>query len=140
MQQSDSVLKDALKKKVAAYRLERAAVYGPDLKIRANATGLQTPVASAIHAPEDFLKKALRGEEIKTATLPEEGDLIRGIFPIRTAPLSSMPNRQAGEILGVVVVEASMPETVISRMEEIKQSFEDYQQLKAFKNPIKWSY
>src|SRR6266446_5892892 len=25
-------------------------------------------------------------------------------------------------------------------MEEIKQSFEDYQQLKAFKNPIKWSY
>jgi len=140
MQQSDSVLKDALKKKVEAYRLERAAVYGPDLKIRANATGLQTPVASVIHAPEDFLKKALRGEEIKTATLPEEGDLIRGIFPIRTAPLSSLPDRQAGEILGVVVVEASIPETVISRMEEIKQSFEDYQQLKAFKNPIKWSY
>jgi two-component system nitrogen regulation sensor histidine kinase NtrY len=33
-----------------------------------------------------------------------------------------------------------MPEALVSRMDEIKQSFEDYQQLKAFKNPIKMSY
>lgn len=147
MQQSDAVLKDALKKKVEAYHLERVAVYGPDLKQRASATGLQAPVTTAIHAPEDFLKKALQGEEIKTATLPEEGRLIRGIFPIRASPSSSLPparlpdgQGQAVEILGAVVIESSMPEPLVSRMEEIKQSFEDYQQLKAFKNPIKWSY
>ncbi len=133
MQQSDLVLKDALKNKAEAYRLERVAVYGPDLKQRASATSPQASTMTALHAPEDFLKKALQGEEIKTATLPEEGRIIRGIFPVRAPPPSS-------EILGAVVIESSMPEPLVSRMEEIKQSFEDYQQLKAFKNPIKMSY
>jgi len=146
-QQNDSLLRDTLKKKAEAYRLERIAVYGPDLKQRASATGPQQTVPSAHNPPEELLKKALQGETIKTATLPEEGHLIRGIFPIRAAPSPSLPaarlpggQGQTGEVLGVVVIEVSMPELLVSRMEEIRQSFEDYQQLKAFKNPIKMSY
>jgi len=132
MQQSDSALKDALKKQVEAHRLERVAVYDLNLKQRASATTSQSSGTADIRLPEDLLKKALQGEEIKSATSPEENRLVRVIFPVR-ASLSS-------EILGAVVVEDSIPDALVSRMEEIKQSFEDYQQLKAFKNPIKWSY
>jgi two-component system nitrogen regulation sensor histidine kinase NtrY len=141
-QQPDPALKEALRKKAVAYRLERIAVYGPDLKQRVSATGVETPVESAVPVSDDFLKKALQGQEVKAATQPEEDRIVRGIFPIRA--FSSRPDlghgRQTGEILGALVIESSMPQSLVSRMDEIRQSFEDYQQLKAFKNPIKMSY
>jgi two-component system nitrogen regulation sensor histidine kinase NtrY len=132
-QQTDSALGDILRKKAEAYRLERITVYGSDLKQRVSATGIPAPASPIVKVSDDFLKKALQGEEIKAATQPEEDRLVRAIFPVRASPPSSA-------ILGALVIESSMPEALVSRMDEIKQSFEDYQQLKAFKNPIKMSY
>jgi len=84
----------------------------------------------------DALKKALGGQETVEKPTTDVGNLIRAMVPLR-AP-SESPD--AGEVVGVLVADALIPQGLASKMDEITKSFEDYKQLKAFKNPIKESY
>lgn len=78
----------------------------------------------------DIVEKALKGEEATLIRSTDIGDLIRSAVPIRSAD----------GIIGAVIADLYIPESLVGKMEEIRKSSEDYRQLKAFKNPIKGSY
>ena len=51
------------------------------------------------------------------------------------APIAA--SGRGGEIGGVVVVDAYVPESLLAKMEGIGHQYEEYKQIKAMKNPIK---
>ena len=59
-------------------------------------------------------------------------NLIRAMAPIRTS--------EDNPVEAVVLVDILIPENLENNMQEISRAFEEYKQLKAFKNPIKESY
>lgn len=72
------------------------------------------------------------GEEKDFIQTTQVGDVVRGVFPIRS--------KDTGEILGVVAVSYYVPAGLIAKMKGISSAFESYKQLKVLKNPIKASY
>ena len=75
----------------------------------------------------------MKGKEITNIQSTGKGDIIRGVVPI----YSSFNYK---DIVGVVVVNYYIPQSLVNKMEEITGAYEEYKQLKAFKNPIKGSY
>jgi two-component system nitrogen regulation sensor histidine kinase NtrY len=99
----------------------------------------------------DLLKASLEGrevvEEISINHRGDQGKLMRGIVPILEAHLSDPQRRapgawEAGSRTGprIIVVDLYLPQALLTQMDQITRSFEDYKQLKTFKNPIKGSY
>ncbi len=82
----------------------------------------------------ELLKTAFTGtmgfEEIPFNHGADTGKIMRSVAPV---PGSA----QTG---GLVVVDLYLPGALLGQMDQITRSFEDFKQLKAFKNPIKGSY
>ncbi|MBI4495607.1 MAG: HAMP domain-containing protein [Deltaproteobacteria bacterium] len=102
--------------------LQPVRVYGPDL-----------PAESLPPLESKILEGALQGKEVTKIQWMDRGDLIRGLVPI----FSPVPPR---EVIGVVVVNYHVPQSLVARIGEISSAFEEYKQLKVLKNPIKFSY
>ena len=69
-------------------------------------------------------------QEFTSVQEAQTGRLVRAGMPV-----ASGSNR--GVLAGVVVVEAYVPESLLTKMEGIGRQYEEYKQLKAMKNPIK---
>ena len=81
---------------------------------------------------QDLLQRSFSGESVIEKPSTVAGNLIRAMTPIR---------RSASEpVEAVLMVNVLIPENLVTTMEEVARSSEDYKQLKAFKNPIKESY
>ena len=85
---------------------------------------------------QELLQRSFSGEAVVEKPLTAAGNLIRAMAPIY--PGSGGQERET--VKGVILVDILIPKTLEGNMEEITRSFEDYKQLKAFKNPIKESY
>jgi two-component system, NtrC family, nitrogen regulation sensor histidine kinase NtrY len=91
------------------------------------------PERAFLPPSQDSFKKALEGQESMEKPTTDLGSLIRAMVPVHSSP-------ETDAVAGVLVVDILIPEALASKMDEITKSFEDYKQLKAFKNPIKESY
>ena len=60
----------------------------------------------------------------------EKGDIIRAASPVR----------DGSRIAGVIVVETIIPQDVVSKMESIQMSFNEYIQIKLQQNPVRMLY
>ena len=80
----------------------------------------------------EFLDKSFSGKIVVQQPMTLAGTLIRTMVPIE--------KQSEGAILGVLIVDVLIPEALVENMQDITRSFEDYKQLKAFKNPIKKGY
>jgi two-component system nitrogen regulation sensor histidine kinase NtrY len=80
-----------------------------------------------------LLQEAFRGKEATKIQSIGQGDLIQGLIPV----YSPQNPREVG---GVLVVVYFVPQSLVSRVTQISTAFEDYKQLSALKNPIKFSY
>ncbi len=60
----------------------------------------------------------------------EKGDIIRAASPVR----------EGGRVSGVIVVETIIPRDVVSKMESIQMSFNEYIQIKLQQNPVRLLY
>ena len=69
-------------------------------------------------------------QEANTVQEAQLGRLVRAAAPIAASGSGS-------EVGGVVVVDAYVPESLLTKMEGIGRQYEEYKQLKAMKNPIK---
>lgn len=69
-------------------------------------------------------------QELTSVQEAQNGRLIRAGVPIAS-------NARRGEIDGVVVVDAYVPESLLAKMEGIGRQYAEYKQIKAMKNPIK---
>jgi two-component system nitrogen regulation sensor histidine kinase NtrY len=69
-------------------------------------------------------------QELTSVQEAQTGRLVRAGVPIAS-------NIRRGDIGGVVVVDAYVPESLLGKMESIGRQYAEYKQLKAMKNPIK---
>lgn len=83
-------------------------------------------------APEILKEGIAKGAITKIQSLGE-GDLIRGISPIR-----SVSNTRKVE--GMVVVSYYVPQSLVKKMTDISGAFTDYKRLKLTQSPIKANY
>ncbi|HET6675913.1 MAG TPA: ATP-binding protein [Nitrospiraceae bacterium] len=69
-------------------------------------------------------------QELTSVQEAQSGRLVRAGVPIASSV-------HRGDIDGVVVVDAYVPESLLGKMESIGRQYAEYKQLKAMKNPIK---
>jgi two-component system nitrogen regulation sensor histidine kinase NtrY len=82
--------------------------------------------------PDELLSQKGREKEFHTLIETGQGNLV-----ISGIPFVSTGNR---EIHGWVLVRLMIPQSMVSRIEDVSGAFEEYRQFKTFKNPIKGSY
>ncbi|TKS58221.1 MAG: PAS domain-containing sensor histidine kinase [Nitrospira sp.] len=69
-------------------------------------------------------------QEFTSVQEAQTGRLVRAGIPVASSS-------RRGELEGVVVVEAYVPESLLTKMEGIGRQYAEYKQIKAMKNPIK---
>ncbi len=80
--------------------------------------------------PSEVIKEAFDGEEGTEVISGENGDTVRAV----------VPDKSSGSISGVVIVESRIPQEITGNVERIKNAYEDYVKLEAWKQPLKLNY
>lgn len=80
--------------------------------------------------PSQVISEAFNGEEGVEVLSSDGGDVIRAAVPL-------MRN---GNLAGVIVVESIIPRDLSLRVNRLKDFYEDYMKLEAFKQPLKLNY
>jgi two-component system nitrogen regulation sensor histidine kinase NtrY len=79
----------------------------------------------------DLLDRAFSGEQVSVIQHVGTGDLIRCLMPIRVSEK---------HVVGVVVVNAYIPVSLVNKVDEISNVFEDYKDTNPLKYPVKTTY
>jgi two-component system nitrogen regulation sensor histidine kinase NtrY len=119
-----------LEEKRREYQLSTLQVFGPNLQELAAAVG-QVEGERLTATQADMLRRRSTdaSTEIQSAG---KGDLIRAIVPIQA--------QGGGAPLAWIVLTYYVPESLVAKMGDITEAFEQYKQLKILKAPIKTSY
>ena len=80
-----------------------------------------------------LVQLALEGKEVTRIQPADDGDIIRGVVPMR-----AVGGKQ--EIIGAVIVNFYNPKSLVIKMDEINRAYQEYKQLKISKGPIKGIY
>ncbi len=80
--------------------------------------------------PDDLFHGPTDGERALVRST-DQGDVVWGAVPVVD---------RDGTALGTIVIETLIPQDLVAKLEGISSAFEDYNQLKTFKNPIKGGY
>jgi len=91
------------------------------------------PLAEFTNPSSDTIQEALLGRRFTNITPTGKADLIRGVVPI-------MSNWNANDIVGVVVVNYHVPYSLVSKMQEISSSYQQYKEAQQLKGKIKQGY
>ncbi|OQY20494.1 MAG: PAS domain-containing sensor histidine kinase [Desulfobacteraceae bacterium 4572_35.1] len=91
------------------------------------------PLAEFTNPTSDVIQEALHGKRLTRITPTGKADLIRGIVPVRS-------NWNAKDIVGVVVVNYHVPYSLVSKMQEISSSYQQYKSAQQLKGKVKQSY
>ena len=136
-QEKRAELLEHFKTKRSEYRLQGLEFYpAPPGDRPLRVLDPAVPERAFLPPSPDTFKKAWGGQETMEKPTTHLGSLIRAMVPVRASSGAPEPNA----VIGVLAVDILIPEGLASKMDEITKSFEDYKQLKAFKNPIKESY
>lgn len=84
--------------------------------------------------PMDRLLRAFHGEHVPQVQHIGTGDLIRCLVPVRTGASTH------GKQVGVVVVSAYIPVSLVNKVDEIASVFDDYKETNPLKYPMKTAY
>jgi two-component system nitrogen regulation sensor histidine kinase NtrY len=88
--------------------------------------------SDALSPASKFLAQALQGEALAVVQTGGDGDVIRGVAPIRLA--------EGQAPLGAVVVAAHVPAGLAAKAGEITGGIKEHRQFRMLKNPIKGMY
>ena len=80
--------------------------------------------------PSDVVREAFEGKEGTEVVSDEEGDTVRAV----------VPDVLEGKKAGVLIVEARVPGEITRNVEKIRNAYEDYIKLEAWKQPLKLNY
>lgn len=118
-------------RKRAEHNLTSVEVYSTKLELLAKAVDPAVS-ASVVELPIGQLVLQIVNDkrELTSVQEAEKGRLIRAGMPIAS-------NVKQGEIDGVVVVAAYVPESLLAKMESIARQYTEYRQIKAMQTPIK---
>ena len=126
---------DGLRRLVAEkqreYNLGTVEIYKPDGTALVKAFNDQVPTGVTVSPREEFLKSALRGLEVTRTQPLGEGDVLRGAVPVYG---------EGRRIIGVVVVDYFVPQSISKKAAQIARSYEEHKHLAILKEPVKRTY
>jgi two-component system, NtrC family, nitrogen regulation sensor histidine kinase NtrY len=128
--ESDDRLSAFVAAKQREYNLGTVEVYGADRQRRAVALADEVPPQVTLGRTSSLLSAALEGHSESRIQSMGDGDVIRAAVPIG----------RDGAVIGAVVVDYFVPQSVANRSAEIARSFQEYRQLKILKQPITNNY
>ncbi len=126
-------LKKFVGEKQVEYNLGVVEVFSSQLEELLLVMNPEIPDSGFISAESALVRQALYGKEVTRIQPAGEGDIIRGVVPVRST-------WKRKDIVGVVVVNYYVPQSLVSKMDTISRAFQEYKQLKIYKNPIKLIY
>ncbi len=133
LEKNPDSLSDLLKSKRAEYNLGALEVISPQSVTLCLFPDPNLKSTSFPPLESRVIQEVLRGKEVTKIQSIGQGDLIRGLVPIFSAPNS----RDVTAILAAVYF---VPQSLVSRVNQISTAFEDYKQLRMVKHPIRSSY
>lgn len=126
-------LRELIQQKQQEYNLGVVEVFSSTLEELVRASNPQVPAAEFTDPGSDTIRKALRGNRFTHITPIGKADLIRGIVPV-------FSNWNPNDVVGVVVVNYYVPYSLVNKMKEISNSFEQYKDTKLLKGKIQKGY
>ncbi len=123
----------AMQRKRLEYGVGGVEVYSPTKEILTRSVDPRIPLAVLDDPQNRLVENALAGGEVKSFQSIDTGDLIRAAV---TIPSVSDPT----QIAGAVVVDTYLPEALVAKMDGVTQSYRNFKEAKAFKDPIKAQY
>jgi two-component system nitrogen regulation sensor histidine kinase NtrY len=127
-------LKASLERKVQELQISGIEIYDTPTQTVLRVTAPEFNETLFLSPSTELIQSSLEGkeavEEIPVNHHGDQGKLMRGIVSL-DSPVSP---RHA------IVVDLYVPGSLLASMDQITRAFEDYKQLKTFKNPIKGSY
>ena len=126
-------LQKFVEQKQQEYRLGTIEVFSPDRKLLVLALSPQIPTGIGVSPHSGLLSSTLAGHATSRTDSFGRSDVIRGTAPVFVSPDSD-------KVLGAVVVDYFVPRSLAKRAAKVSESFEDYVQLRALKQPIMRNY
>jgi two-component system nitrogen regulation sensor histidine kinase NtrY len=126
-------LKSFVREKQKEYNLGIVEVFSSQREELVRASNPEVPRAENTSPNSEDIKQALAGNELTKVNSVGRADLIRGIVPI----YSTYNDR---DVVGVVVVNYYVPHSLVSKMQEISSSYQEFRRLKLLKSPITSGY
>lgn len=128
-----TILNAMLREKMGLFRLSSVVIFSsqeeelvkivsPDIESGV----MPTPESGNVQA-------AMQGRSLSMVMRKGKADIIEGIVPIRSS-------FNPADVVGVLVVDYYVPESLSGRLSLIKRSFSDYSQILRLKGPIKTNY
>ena len=126
-------LEQLLQQKQVEYNLGIVEVFSSTFEELVRSSNPQIPEAEFTDPGSDNIREALEGNRFSRITPIGRADLIRGVVPIYS-------NWNPNDVVGVVVVNYYVPYSLVNKMKEISNSFEQFKNTKLLKGNIKSGY
>ena len=126
-------LKALVAAKQVEYKLGVVEVFSSQQEELLKVMNPKIPDKSFISAESELVRQGMVGREVIRVQPAGEGDIIRGVVPVHSTWKHS-------DIVGVVVVNYYIEQSLVGKMDTIQRAFQEYKQLKIYKKPIKRLY
>ncbi|OQW63782.1 MAG: hypothetical protein BVN29_15385 [Nitrospira sp. ST-bin5] len=121
----------AMTRKRMEYGVAGIEVFSSKMETLTKALDAEVPAGVLDLPVSQLVLQVINGkQEFTSVQEAQTGRLVRAGVPVAAG-------NNRGELAGVVVVEAYVPESLLTKMEGIGRQYEEYKQIKAMKNPIK---
>ncbi|HNY66344.1 MAG TPA: ATP-binding protein [Deltaproteobacteria bacterium] len=127
------ILQSLLKERMELFRLSSVVVYSAQGEELVKIVSPEVGTASLPSTQSNLVHGAMEGRTMSIISRTGDADVIEGIVPIR----SSFNMR---DVVGVLVADYYIPESLSGRMTIIRNTFTDYIQSLKIKGPIKTNY
>jgi two-component system nitrogen regulation sensor histidine kinase NtrY len=127
------LLKEVVRAKQKEYNLGIVEVFSAQREELIRASNPDVPTGDITSPTSEDINQALAGKGLTKVNSVGKADLIRGIVPI----YSTYNDR---DVVGVVVVNYYVPHSLVSKMQEISSSYQEFRRLKILKKPITTGY
>lgn len=126
-------LKKFIEERQQEYNLGTIEVFSADRKLILLTLSPRTPTGIGVSPDSPIISATLKGQAVARTDRFGKSDVIRGSAPIYASPDSD-------KVLGAIVVDYYLPQSLASRAADISRISEDYFQLRILKQPILNSY
>lgn len=126
-------LKELVREKQKEYNLGIVEVFSSQREELVRATNDDLPAGDITSPNSTDIDQALAGNELTKVNAVGKADLIRGIVPVYSTYNDT-------DVVGVVVVNYYVPYSLVSKMREISDSYQEFRRLKILKSPITTGY
>lgn len=131
MSEQRDLLIAAMARKRMEYGVAGIEVFSSKMETLTKALDADIPAGVLDLPVSQLVLQVINGkQEFTSVQEAQTGRLVRAGVPVAAG-------NNRGELAGVVVVEAYVPESLLTKMEGIGRQYEEYKQIKAMKNPIK---